>query len=1300
MMDRPSTRLPGAIVPRRAAFAVILASFAGLVGSAARADAAATYIWDVSSGAWTAPASWSPARTTPATDDILVFDGSVTATASVSSVPRETIGQLHLTNAVSVTFTSGVAVPRTGSISKAGATVTGSGTLFLTELELGDVLFGNTTLSSHEVTAIASNTSCSVTNATNFGGQPWSISPRLMPSGGPGDDFTIGAGSTLSIATAGLPSISIVLQSGATAAISGSVIFQGNIHRLFALDADAVHFKSGGSLSVETGFIGNAFTASGAPDVVVFESGSTYTHKAGATPFGLVQPAAKVTFESGSLVRQLTNFGFSLAGRTFGDLEVNFGSLTVVVLGAGPPTVVDNLSVQFGGINFIPSSATSTLDVRGSITVGSNGFLELAPTGTGVAVLDMNGSGLQTIASNGVLTLESGSDLRITNPAGVVLGSLVHSDGAVSLTGGNVTTTFPASPLSLGSAATLTGPGWVNGPLLRTIPGALGSAVHDFRVGDAVRAAPVSVTVVDPTGGIMVASSTGGDPWTLLGLPANGTGLRRIRKVARTWDIQAPGLSFTNASAVFHYDPAELDAGASALDLVVGKLDGAILSLPPVGTVTATSVEALSLGGFSRFLLAEPCEPFVVAPATLPDGNLGTPYSQALDGGGGIAPYGNFSVTSGTLPAGLSLSAGGVLFGTPSNPGTFAFTVSTTDDAGCLGSTPYSLTITAFDYLAAEPGPGTCISTATPCVSVPVFFHRDDPTPIRGYSVRVELSPNLSLCGAQATSAGYLPTGADPPVFLITALGSSRYVIDEATLGVPCGATGSAALFNLLVTSTDPGGSGTIKVFAATARDCSNGPVPANPGFIAEVDIDNTAPPAVTAEASQQLTGNVQPPNGTTDVIVDWTGQEGGSSVAVYRKGFGGYPQYDENGGAVPLVPATPAAALSDGWALTSVTTPGGVDRTGARDFYYYVAFTTDGCGNVSAASALTDGTLNYHLGDVSDGFTACAGNDAVDTADLSLLGSSYGVALPVNDPLECIDVGPTTDLSVNGRPTTDNLIDFEDLILYSINYKLVSAPSVLDDGASTGGPVVAGGPGAVDALAIEAEGADGRLVPGARLEPGSLVRARLVLEGAGRIQGLATKLGWDVYVLAPVSVEAGRDVARAGGIALSPGPGAIDAALLGVRERGFIGRVELGVVTFRVLRDGDPGLQVAAAKARDAKNAPVALEGVSGGSDAPAPEANALPSATALLPVSPNPARGAATLSFALARPARVELSIYTVDGRRVRTIASGDREAGAHSVAWDGRDAASRSVPAGVYYAAFSTPEGRMTRTFLIVR
>lgn len=71
--------------------------------------------------------------------------------------------------------------------------------------------------------------------------------------------------------------------------------------------------------------------------------------------------------------------------------------------------------------------------------------------------------------------------------------------------------------------------------------------------------------------------------------------------------------------------------------------------------------------------------PLTVTTGSLPWGTVGTAYSQTLTVTGGLTPY-NWSITSGSLPAGLTLnSSTGVISGTPTTTGTSNFTVKAVD---------------------------------------------------------------------------------------------------------------------------------------------------------------------------------------------------------------------------------------------------------------------------------------------------------------------------------------------------------------------------------------------------------------------------------------------------------------------------------------------------------------------------------------------------------------------------------------------------------------------------------------------
>ena len=66
----------------------------------------------------------------------------------------------------------------------------------------------------------------------------------------------------------------------------------------------------------------------------------------------------------------------------------------------------------------------------------------------------------------------------------------------------------------------------------------------------------------------------------------------------------------------------------------------------------------------------------------------------------------------------------------------------------------------------------------------------------------------------------------------------------------------------------------------------------------------------------------------------------------------------------------------------------------------------------------------------------------------------------------------------------------------------------------------------------------------------------------------------------------------------------------------------------------------------------------------------------------APNPARTGTTLHFSLSRAERIALDVLDVSGRRVRTLGPRTLDAGAHTVAWDGRDDGGRDAGPGLFF------------------
>jgi Putative Ig domain len=97
----------------------------------------------------------------------------------------------------------------------------------------------------------------------------------------------------------------------------------------------------------------------------------------------------------------------------------------------------------------------------------------------------------------------------------------------------------------------------------------------------------------------------------------------------------------------------------------------------------STAATVLIIAACTRVLGAQPSpapQPLAILDQSLPPLNAGIDARIALHASGGVPPY-HWSVTAGALPPGIALDPAGFLFGRPSKPGDFAFTLTVTDSA-------------------------------------------------------------------------------------------------------------------------------------------------------------------------------------------------------------------------------------------------------------------------------------------------------------------------------------------------------------------------------------------------------------------------------------------------------------------------------------------------------------------------------------------------------------------------------------------------------------------------------------------
>ncbi len=581
--------------------------------------------------------------------------------------------------------------------------------------------------------------------------------------------------------------------------------------------------------------------------------------------------------------------------------------------------------------------------------------------------------------------------------------------------------------------------------------------------------------------------------------------------------------------------------------------------------------------------------------------------------------------------------------------------------------------------------PGACITPATLCPTIPFVFERGDDTPVRAYHVDFTISSEIELCdGLNSIVEGpFLEDycGGGCTTFQVNDNGGGSYTVDATILGSNCGPTTGGTLFTVDVTHSGSDGIATITVDSVAVRSCTNQPVPGEPGEAIAFGIDVAYPAAIANLAAVQMkSGNDT--DGSTRIQVTFSGNEAGHAVEVYRKGYGDYPEYGT--GAVPTPPSDPDDAVASGWTLSSVTASGQMDEPATRDYWYYAAFVISDCDLISPVSNITGGTLNYHLGDVSNGTDLCQGDNSVGVADLSFLGAHYFKTGGDVDPVNCLDFGPTDDYSVDGRPVPDDAIDFDDLVLFGINFGEVAAPIPPREIAPDENPQLV--------LSVGEMSADQETVT-----------ARLSLVGnASSVKGIHSVAAYDPAKVTLIDVGAGDHLADQPGIVFfehQVGAQAvtIDAVIIG-RDLTFSGSGEIAVLRFKAHTPGAmPKLVLV--DLRDDQNRFLADQKPGQHDADPGAGIPEIPTVTRLVGARPNPFSGSTAVVFHLATETTVGLRIYDVAGRLVRSMGERTLPAGEHSWLWNGMSDGGARVSPGIYFTTFSTGETQETQKVLLL-
>ena len=335
----------------------------------------------------------------------------------------------------------------------------------------------------------------------------------------------------------------------------------------------------------------------------------------GPSVFTIIQPPAITSLVPSSRTAGATGFTLTVNGTTF-----DSGS-----------------TVQWNGAA-IPTTFVSATQLTAQVSAS----LIASPGSVNVTVAPASG----TVSAPAVFTILPAPVLTSINPTSAVSGSPQFS---LVVTGANFTNTMTVlwngSPLSttFNSSTQLTA----------TVPASLLIAGTAF----------ITVTSAD---GVV----TGSRPFTIFprlviltsSLPEGITG--------RLYSIT---LGAAGGVQPYNWTAQGLPPGYS-LNSSTGTISG-ILQTPGSFSVNVTLTDASGQTATASYsLIVKQAEiPLEIITGSIPPGQASVPYGASFAARGGTSPY-TFSMSNGSLPAGLTLAGDGALFGTPTTFGRFPFT--------------------------------------------------------------------------------------------------------------------------------------------------------------------------------------------------------------------------------------------------------------------------------------------------------------------------------------------------------------------------------------------------------------------------------------------------------------------------------------------------------------------------------------------------------------------------------------------------------------------------------------------------
>ncbi|NLR98027.1 autotransporter outer membrane beta-barrel domain-containing protein, partial [Rhizobium sp. P38BS-XIX] len=407
----------------------------------------------------------------------------------------------------------------------------------------------------------------------------------------------------------------------------------------------------------------------------------------------------------------------------------------------------------------------------------------------------MNGLRVRAIVkgSDGVAVESSAATLTVTAsaptityspaaPAAATVGA-AYSQSIASASGGAAPYTYTITSGTLPAGLSLASNGTISGTATAAGTFPISVKATDSSTGSgpfSSAPAPITITVGSPV--IVLSPSAGALPGGTVGSAYSQT------------------VSASGGTSPYSYS---LTAGALPVGLSLNSSTGGITGTPTAGgtfnfTITAADSSTGTGAPFTTsnaYSITTSAPTITIAPATLADAPINHAYSETLTASGGISPY-SFAVTTGSLPAGLTLSPSGLLSGTPTGAATTNFTVTATDSSTGTGpytqSKAYSLVTTANPPVAGN----TTAAVAANSSANPVTLNLTGGT---ATAVAIATAPSHGTAIASGTAIAYTPNpgyvGSDSFTYTASNIdGTSAAATVSVTINAPTLSIGPASL--------------------------------------------------------------------------------------------------------------------------------------------------------------------------------------------------------------------------------------------------------------------------------------------------------------------------------------------------------------------------------------------------------------------------------------------------------------------------------------------------------------------------